>query len=440
MADEERFDCIVVGAGPAGISAAIKMADAGLNVVVLERGEYPGAKNMSGGILFSTAIEKLTGHFPDDAPLERRVARRRFSLMTGDTELAFEFKTARWDAPPHNHTWTVLRANFDRWFAKKAQEVGAELVCGVLVSELIIRDGRVTGVKTEPGGDELLADCVISAEGANSLLALQADLRDKFVPHSMALGIKEVIGLKRGTIEDRFNLEGNEGAALQFFGQSVKGLYGSAFVYTNLDTISIGLAVSVGHIAEAGSKPHELLDSFASHPAIRPYLRGGETLEYSAHMIPEAGYYGLPRDFVTDGLLLAGDAAGFINTSQYFEGTNLASASGAMAGETVVEAKKKGDFSKDALSEYSRKLKNSFVMKDMYKFRRMKKTMLKHPEYLGEYPQAIVDAVIKLFTISDKSKAEVEREVRRHLHSKIGRLGLLKAAWNMRKAMGSPLV
>lgn len=440
MSQEDTFDCIVVGAGPAGVSAAITMARAGLSVVLIERGEYPGAKNMSGGILFTTAIEKLLGHFPDNSPVERRVGRRRFSLMTGDTELAFEFKTARWDAPPHNHTWTILRAKFDRWYAQKAEEAGAQLACGVLVKELIIRDGKVTGVKTEPGGDELHASCVINAEGANSLLTLQAGLRENFKPHSMAIGVKEVIGLDRGIIEERFNLEGNEGAGFQFFGQCVKGLYGSAFLYTNLDSLSVGLALSVGHAADAGLKPHEILDSFATHPAIRPYLKGGETLEYSAHMIPEAGYFGMPKEFVTDGLLLVGDAAGFINTSQYFEGTNLAGASGILAGETVIEAKKKKDFSKIALSEYTKKLKNSFIMKDMFKYRRMKKTMLAHPEYLGEHPEAIIDAVLKLFTISDKSKAEVEREVRKHLRSKIGRIGMLKAAWNMRKAMGSPLL
>jgi electron transfer flavoprotein-quinone oxidoreductase len=440
VSELENPDCIVVGAGPAGISAAITMARAGLSVVVIERGEYPGAKNMSGGILFTTAIEKLLGHFPDNAPVERRVARRRFSLMTGDTELAFEFKTARWDAPPHNYTWTVLRAKFDRWFAQKAQEAGAELVCGVLVKELIIRDGKVVGVRTEPGGDELHAGCVINAEGANSLLTLQAGLREAFNTHSMALGVKEVIGLDRGKIEDRFNLEGNEGAGFQFFGQCVRGFYGSAFLYTNLNSISVGLALSVGHLTEANAKPHELLDGFVSHPAIRSYLKGGETLEYSAHMIPEAGYFALPKDFVTDGLLLVGDAAGFINTSHYFEGSNLASASGVMAGETVIKAKKKGDFTKSILSEYTRKLKESFIMKDLYKFRRMKKTMLKHPEYLSKHPEAIIDAVLKLFTISDKPKSEIEREVRKHLRSKIGRIGMLKAAWNMRKAMGSPLL
>lgn len=437
---EEQLDCIVVGAGPAGVSAAITMVRAGLDVVLIERGEYPGAKNMSGGILYSTAIEKLVRDFPQAAPVERRVTRRRFSLMTGETELAFEFKTARWNKPPYNHTWTVLRAKFDQWFASKAQVAGAQLVCGVLVKELLIRGGKVVGVKTEPGGDELYADCVINAEGANSLLTRQAGLRKEFEPHSMALGVKEVIGLERGKIEDRFNLESNEGATIQFFGHCAKGLYGSAFVYTNLDSISVGLAVSVGHLAQTGLKPHELLDDFVTHHAIRPYLRGGETLEYSAHMIPEAGYYSLPEDFVTDGFLVVGDAAGFINTSQYMEGTNLATASGIMAGETVAGAKEKGDFSRGALSGYTRRLKNSFIMKDIYKFRKMKKTMLKHPEYLGEFPDALADAVVRYFTISNKPKSEVEREVRSHLRSRVGRLGLLSAAWNMRKAMGSPLL
>ncbi len=436
----DKLDCIVVGAGPAGVSAAVTMARAGLEVAVIERGEYPGAKNMSGGILFSTAIEKLVEDFPADAPVERRVIRRRFSLLSEDTELAFDFRTARWNKPPHNHSWTVLRAKFDQWYAKKAEEAGAQLACGILVKELLLEDGRTVGVKTEPGGDELRADCVIDAEGANSLLTLQAGLREKFNPHSMALGVKEVVALDRGKIEDRFNLEDNEGAALQFFGQCVKGLYGSAFVYTNLDSLSVGLAVSVGHLTETAAKPHEILDDFASHPAIRPYLRGGETVEYSAHMIPEAGYFGLPRELVADGFIAVGDAAGFINTSQYFEGTNLASASGIMAGEAVIEAKGKNDFTKSALSGYTEKLKQSFVMKDMYKFRRMKKTMLRHPEYLREYPNALADAIVQFFTISDKPKSQVEREVRRYLRSEIGRFRLLKAAWNMRKAMGSPLL
>lgn len=436
---EEQVDCIVVGAGPAGVSAAITMARAGLNVVLIERGEYPGAKNVSGGILYSTAIGRLVRDFPRDAPVERRVTRRRLSLMTADTELAFEFRTARWDKPPHNHTWTVLRAKFDQWFASKAQAAGAQLVCGVLVKELLIRDGKVVGVKTEPGGDELYADCVIDAEGANSLLMKQVGLRKEFEPHSMALGVKEVIGLERGKIEDRFNLESNEGAALQFFGHCAKGLYGGAFVYTNLDSISVGLAVSVGHLTEAGLKPHELLDDFIQHPAIRPYLRGGETLEYSAHMIPEAGYYNLPQDFAANGFLVVGDAAGLVNNSQYMEGTNLAAASGIMAGETVAGAKERGDFSCAALSDYTRRLKDSFIMKDIYKFRKMKKTMLKHPEYLGEFPDALADAIVQYFTISDSPKAEVEREVRSHLRSRVGRLGLLNAAWNMRKAMGSSL-
>jgi len=439
MSGEDKFDCIVVGAGPAGISAAITMAKAGLEVVVIERGEYPGSKNMSGGILFTTAIEKLVDDFPADAPVERRVVRKRYSLLAKETEIAFDFKTSRWDAPPYNHTWTVLRAKFDKWYAEKAEEAGAELVCGVLVSKLIIEKGTVKGVVTEPGGDKLYADCVINAEGVNSLLTLQAGLRDEFVPHSMAIGIKEVIALDKTKIEDRFNIESNEGAALQFFGECVKGLYGSAFVYTNLDTISAGLALSVGHASQAGLKPHELLDSFISMPAIKNYLKGGETLEYSAHMIPEAGYFGLPKSFATDGLIIVGDAAGFINTSQYFEGTNLAGTSGILAGETVIEAKEKKDFSRKTLAAYTEKLKKSFIMKDLYKFRRMKKMMLKHPEYLGEYPKIIEDAIIEFFTISDKPKAQVERDVRRMLTSRIGRIGLLKAVWNMKKAMGSPL-
>ncbi|GAH01345.1 unnamed protein product, partial [marine sediment metagenome] len=133
MASQEKFDCIIVGAGPAGITAAYKLAKSGLNVVVLERGIYPGAKNVMGGILFTTILNKLIPEFWKEAPLERRISSRRFCLLSEDTELSFSFDTAKFDNPPFNNSFTVLRAKFDQWFASKAEEVGATVISGAVV-------------------------------------------------------------------------------------------------------------------------------------------------------------------------------------------------------------------------------------------------------------------------------------------------------------------
>lgn len=428
---EDNFDCVVVGAGPAGISAAITMARSGLSVAVLERGEYPGAKNVSGGILLSTVLGRLVPDFYRDAPLERHVSKRRFSLLSDDTELAFELKTKRWDSPPYNNSFTMLRAKFDQWFANKAKESGAEVICSILAKELIVEDQRVVGVRTEPGGDKLLARCVIDAEGANPLLAKQAGLAGRYDCGSVGLGVKQVISLPREVIEERFSLKGDQGAAFHYFGECVKGYFGGAFLYTNKESVSLGIVLLLSHLALSRVKPAELMDAFIRNQAVSNYLRGGEIEEYSAHLIPEGGYYALPRRLVRDGLILVGDAAGLVNASFYYEGSNLAMASGIAAGETVIEAKKKNDFSRRTLSAYEEKLKESFVLKDLFKFRRLKKSLEAKPWILGRYPKILADAMVDYFAVSEMPKSAIEKEVRRKIKKEIGYLNLLKTLWTL---------
>ncbi|TKJ39028.1 FAD-dependent oxidoreductase [candidate division LCP-89 bacterium B3_LCP] len=434
MSEEEKFDCIIVGAGPAGLSAAITLAKAGVEVAVLERGEYPGAKNVMGGILFTTILDKLLPDFWEKAPVERHITHRRFSLLSKDSEIALDFKTAGYNEPPYNHTWSVLRAKFDRWFAEQVEEAGAMIIPGMMVSELLMDGDRVVGVKTEPGGDELNCDVVISAEGVNSFLAEQAGLRKQHDPAHMAVAVKEVISLPQETIEDRFHLNDSEGCAYEIFGQAVQGTFGSGFVYTNKDSLSIGVGSTIHDMKRHKLNPNDVLEGFKKHPAIAPLVRGAESQEYAAHMIPEGGFHHLPK-LTTNGLILTGDAAGLINASHYHEGSNLAMASGVMAAETVIAAKEKGDFSDASLSTYRQKLDDSFVLKDLKKFQNLSKFLNENPHLLRDYPDIISGMLKDYFTISEKPKAVIEKEVMAKFKKEIGIWNIGKDLYKIWRAM-----
>jgi len=433
---DEKVTCIVVGAGPAGSAAALVLACAGIEVLLLERGETVGCKNLFGGVLYTTILDKLIPTWMEEAPLERYVTRKRFSLMAKDSEVALDFKTKRYEQhPKRNFSFVVLRAKFDPWFAGKAEEAGAMLATGIMVKELIIENGKVIGVRTEPGNEEYFADVVISAEGVHSYLTLQAGLRHgEFDPDHIVTAAKEVIKLDKSVIEDRFQLEGNEGVAGAYFGEGLFGMFGAGFVYTNKDSLSIGTGVTIGEMIRNKKNPNEILEHFKQHPAIRTLIRGGETIEYSAHMIPEYGYDHRPGLF-NDGFLVTGDAAGLVNSSHHQEGTNLAMASGVYAAETVIEAVKKNDFSKATLSMYEQKLENSFVLKDLKKYRHMTNFFNTNPHFLRDYPELAAELLGDYFALSDRPKGEVEKEVFRKMRRRVPILTMLTDLWKAKKAL-----
>jgi len=423
----DKFDCIIIGAGPSGISCAYKLAKAGLNIVVFERGEYPGSKNVSGGVLYSTVLNKLIPEFWKEAPVERHVTKRRYSILSKDSDIALELTFDSFNNPPYNNSFTVLRSKFDQWFAKKAEDAGAIILTETVVDDFIWKDGKIAGVRARREGGDVFADVIVCAEGANSLLAEKAGLKKKSTDHQMISAAKEIISLPREVIEDRFNLSGDEGVVMEFFGDAVKGMIGSGSIYTNKDSLSVGIGCPISVMKENNMRPNDLLDAFKAHPMVRKFLRGGKTEELSAKMIPEPGYKNLPK-FIANGLLIVGDAAGLVNPSLYREGSNMAMASGVIAGEAILEAKEKGDFSEATLNSYVNRLNDSFVMNDLKRYGNAPERLSKMPQLFKEYPEAILKMAEGYFTVSDLPKGEIQQSARKDFKDKIS---IWKFLWDI---------
>ena len=410
--DDERFDAIVVGAGPAGIAAAKTLAEAGLTVVVLERGAFPGAKNVWGGILYREPTEAMAPGFEEDAPLERPIIEQRYVLLTGDSMMGATYRSQKLATPPYN-AYSVLRSPFDQWFASTAEAAGADVYPEFTVVDLLWEDGTVVGVTTGDEEGELFSHCVVIADGANSLLAQRLGLHDEWEPIEQALVAKELIALPADVIEARFGLPEGMGTALEIFGESTAGLLGYGFIYTNKESLSIGTGALLEDLIATGLNVNDMLDRFKKHPAIAPLIAGGETLEYSAHLIPEGGYNRLPRLF-TDGAVVVGDAAQLVNPLNR-EGANLAMLSGKFAAQAIVEAKAAGDFSAMQLSRYRELLDDSFVMKDLHKIRNVTDFAHARPHLLREYPEMVSAMAEEYLRVDGTPKKDKLKKIARML-------------------------
>lgn len=389
----QKTQVIVVGGGPAGISAAITIARAGKQVILIERGNFSGSKNVFGGAIYTKPTKDIFPNFEQEAPLERKIVSHKYIIRTPKESVSIDYT----DREGESCGYSVIRAKFDRWMAQEAQKEGVVLATETLVEDLIIKENKVVGVKTEL--EEYFADVVIIADGVNSLLAKKAGLRKEIKPKDVALGVKEVIRLGKDKIEERFNLNENEGSVYELFGDPMLGMLGLGYVYTNKDTVSIGIGVGLDELAKHKLKPYELLDKVKQHPNFKPLIKGGELVEYSAHLIPEGGYKKIPKLF-SDGVMLVGDSAMLVN-NLHWEGTNLAMISGKFAAETAIIALNKQDFSSNVLSLYQKKLENSFVIKDLKSYKDLMNIMhARGDSFLGYYPKKIVE-FFQTFTAVD---------------------------------------
>ena len=430
----KTYQAIVVGAGPAGSSAALTMARAGLDVALVERGTFPGEKNMFGGVLHRLpALEEVFPDFWTRAPLERHIVKKGVTFMTGDSSFNTTIEAGNFDKPPYNG-YTIFRPRFDNWLAEEAVKAGATLITRATVEDVVIRNGQVAGVTILDRQGEINAPVVVAADGVLSFTAKKAGLRQPtFDPAQMAVGVKALIDMPREVIDERFGLSRDQGFANEFVG-CTGGVRGGGFLYTNYDSLSIGLVFHLASLRTSGKTPYDLLNAFLEQPQVAKMVRGGRLQEYSAHLIPEGGYDMIP-ELVGDGILVAGDAAALCNaTGLNLEGINLAAQSGVLAGQAVIAAHQAGDFSRRGLKVYQQLMNDSYVIKDLKLYRKAPH-MLHNDRIYNEYPELACSIMEYIYRIEGTPKENLSKLFLKTAREKVGLGKLLLDAFGAWRAL-----
>ena len=381
--DSMELDVLFVGAGPAGLAGAIELARLAkadpavgeLNIGVLEKAEALGEHSLSGAAVNPIALREL---FPDlseqELPLRGRVEREAVYLLTSGSSV-------RLPTPPtmKNHgNYIASICEIVRWLGGKAEALGINIFTGFPAAALLKDGNRVAGVRTAATGlgrdgqplasyaapNDLTARVTALSEGTRGLLS-QAWLQWQGVPSAnpqiFALGVKEIWETKRPL--DR---------VIHTMGWPLPSdAFGGSFCYPLApNLVAIGIVVGLDY-RNAALDIHVLLQRLKGHPLFRPYLEGGEMVEWGAKTIPEGGYYALPARRSGDGVVLLGDAAGFVDVPS-LKGIHYAMHSGMYAARTIFNALKAGDTGAAALAHYDRLVNDSYITRDLYRTRNMR--------------------------------------------------------------------
>lgn len=431
MAD---FDAIVVGSGCAGPVAAYELARAGKSVLVIERGNFAGAKNMTGGRIYSHSLKRVFPDFENDAPLERKITHERISMITEDACFTMDFGSDAMLAEGSD-SYSVLRKPFDQWLAAKAEEAGAEYIYGIAVEDLVKDEtGKICGVRA--GEDEITADVVILCDGVNSLLTDKAVGSKRPPASGIAVGIKQVIELPEKVITDRMlTASDSDGAAWLFSGYSTKGTFGGGFMYANKESISLGLVAGIEATMTRGKAPvYQMFEDFKRHPAVAPIIKGGKIVEHSGHMVPEGGISIMP-EVIGNGVLLAGESAMMcVNLGYQVRGMDYAIVAGQLAGIEAAKALDSGDTSKEGLADYVQALENSFILKDLRQFKRVPLFMEGFHRMFDGYPEMMRDIMNAMFII-DGTPIKPLKKSMLPIVKEVGFMNILKDAKGAMKAL-----
>jgi len=405
------FDVVVVGAGPAGSVAALELARMGFSVCLLERGPFPGSKNVYGGVVYPRVLDGILPGWWDRAPIQRFVTRRATMIMTPTQAVTVDVRAQSWGSPPYNGI-TAYRAEFDRWLADEAAAAGATLVASTTATGLLTESGRVVGVRTDRPDGELTCGLVVACDGVNSFLAREAGLYPEFSRRHMTLGVKEVHRLAKEEIDARFNLVGREGCDIEMLGATGQ-ITGGGFLYTNLDTVALGVVLKLDDLAASGRRPEDVLADLSAHPSIAPLVRGAELVEYAAHLIPEGGYDAMPT-LGSPGIVVAGDAASLtLAAGVWLEGVNFAMASGQAAANAARLAHRSSDGLAGTHDHYRPLLEGSFVLQDHKRLRRAPDVVFSNFVQHVQ-PGLVCDVAEDFFTVVNPArKPGLARTVRR---------------------------
>jgi electron-transferring-flavoprotein dehydrogenase len=381
-----EMDVCIVGAGPAGLACAIELArlaradqergEGGeLNIAVIEKAGSLGEHNLSGAVVNPRALRELFPELTDaDFPFRQNVEGEAVYFLTGG-------RAQRIPTPPSmqnhgNHTASICE--LVRWLGERAEALGVNVFTGFPVDALLVDGQTVRGVRTTPSGLErngergsdytpptdVVARVTVVADGTRSALS-QAYREWQGVssqnPQLFALGVKEVWQVSRPL--DR---------VVHTLGWPLPNdAFGGSFMYPlGPDQVALGLVVGLDY-EDASLDVHELLQRMKLHPLFRAQLEGGTLLEWGAKTIPEGGYYALPERRHGDGILLAGDAVGFVDVPS-LKGIHYAVQSGIYAARAAHAALRRDDTTRAALSAYDRMVDESYIVADMHRTRNMR--------------------------------------------------------------------
>ena len=420
-----KFDAIVVGAGPAGSSAAYTLAKKGFKVLLIERGRAPGSKNMFGGRVYIAPLKEVFPDFEKKAPIHRWVTKERVSFIDGENMTSFDYEGKE------KKSFTTYLTQLASWMTKQAENAGAVFLNEITVNKLYAEDGKIRGVIV--GNEKLNAEVVIDAEGINRLLLENSGFVPKLGPKHVALGVKEVIKLGTDEVNKLFGLDSKEGLAWILMGDITDGVPGGAFIYTNRDSVSLGLVILLEEaIYKIKDHISRYVERLRLHPLLYKYFKEGRIMEYSAHLIPEDVWSLMPSKYYYDGLIIVGDAAGFLlNLGYTYRGVDFASYSGYLAAKAVEEALGKGGATQENLSIYRSLLENSFILRQLKKFKKAHELM-KNERIFKDYPILANMMAREIFSF-DQEAPNMKEAFDRARKGRVGLLTLLKDLYGVSK-------